>query len=191
VKHLSGWLLGIVLAVLLLGACAARPTPTPDTKATEVAMVANVVASLTASAPTATPTPQPTLTPSPSSTPTPAPTMTATWTPVPLVVPAGWVSTSSSGKEFSLVHPVDWKAKTPDASQIALTSLDGEYAVTVIIGNSPVCNLDSSPAALCLPCVSDWSLARVKEGCPQCTITSMGTGVKSTGGRDWAYSTQL
>lgn len=88
----------LTLGLISLPACAAQPSATPDIQATEAAMVAHVLATLTAGAPTVTQTPTvtltltqtstqtstPTLTPTPTSTSTsiPTPTMTPTNTPI-------------------------------------------------------------------------------------------------------------
>ncbi len=78
---------------LILTACGADATPTPDLVATQVAVHTAAVATLTAEVPTATNTPiaTPTLTPSdtprPTETPEPTPSHTPNGTPTPFPMP--------------------------------------------------------------------------------------------------------
>jgi hypothetical protein len=99
------WLLYCLTLALILSACGAEATPTPDMEATQMAVHTAAVATLTAETPTATNTPAvtPTLTPTatpwptetseptpsytPSGTPTPSPVPTITDTPTPTPTP--------------------------------------------------------------------------------------------------------
>ena len=100
-------LLAFVLSVLFMMGCAPAatpipptlPPPTPDAKATETTIAANIFATQTASIPTATntllptdtptntPTPKPTETPKPTDTPEPTNTLVPTNTPKPASIP--------------------------------------------------------------------------------------------------------
>jgi hypothetical protein len=71
----------LTLVLLLLVACGAEPTPTPDLVATQVAVEKAAAATLTAEAPTVTNAPEPTSTPTATATDTPTATPTATNTP--------------------------------------------------------------------------------------------------------------
>jgi hypothetical protein len=99
-KHIPAF----AILALLLTSCITNVTPTPtatpipptpDAKATEAQIAANIFATLTASAPTVTntptvaltPTSTPTLTNTPTSTPTNTPTPTFTATPTPYRTP--------------------------------------------------------------------------------------------------------
>ncbi len=108
----------LLALVVLLSACAA-PAPTPDAKATEAAMLANILATLTASAPTSTltPTQTPTVTQTPTETPTltltPTATPTNTLTPTPSPIPTNTPIPTSTATSTQTRPPTATTAPKP------------------------------------------------------------------------------
>lgn len=77
----------LLLLVICLAGCTGEATLTPDAVATQVAVLRDAYATLTAEAPTPAPTFTPSPTATPTTTPTPTQTATPTQTPTPTATP--------------------------------------------------------------------------------------------------------